>query len=75
MAVQPWDGKDTRTAPPTCARKSFLNLNMGPLLYALEFMLHALEFRLRDATGPAGGYQGNFGHPTSVIVDFPFITG
>ena len=36
---------------------------------------YPLEFILRDATGPNGGYHGNFGHPTSVIVDYPFITG
>jgi hypothetical protein len=27
------------------------------------------------ATGPDGGYHGNLGHRTSVIVDYPFITG
>jgi hypothetical protein len=36
---------------------------------------YPLEFILRDATGPDGGYHGNFGHPTSVIVDYPVITG
>ena len=41
---------------------------MGPPPYPLEFIL-------RDATGPDGGYHGNFGKPTSVIVDYPFITG
>jgi len=30
---------------------------------------------LRDATGPDGAYIGNFGKETSVIVDYPFITG
>jgi putative intracellular protease/amidase len=50
------------------ARGRFLNFNMGPPPYPLEFIL-------RDATGPNGGYHGNFGHPTSVIVDYPFITG
>jgi putative intracellular protease/amidase len=50
------------------ARGRFLDFNMGPPPYALEFIL-------RDATGPDGGYHGNFGHPTSVIVDYPFITG
>ena len=50
------------------ARGKFLNFNMGPPPYPLEFIL-------RDATGPDGGYHGNFGHPTSVIVDYPFITG
>jgi putative intracellular protease/amidase len=50
------------------ARSQFLDFNMGPPPYPLEFIL-------RDATGPDGGYHGNFGHPTSVIVDYPFITG
>jgi hypothetical protein len=45
-----------------------LDFDMGPPPYPLEFIL-------RDATGPDGGYHGNFGHPTSVIVDYPFITG
>ena len=30
---------------------------------------------LRDATAPGGEYHGNFGKPTSVIVDYPFVTG
>jgi putative intracellular protease/amidase len=50
------------------ARGRFLNFNMGPPPYPLEFIL-------RDATGPDGGYHGNFGHPSSVIVDYPFVTG
>jgi putative intracellular protease/amidase len=50
------------------SRGTFLDFNMGPPPYPLEFIL-------RDATGPDGGYHGNFGHPTSVIVDYPFITG
>jgi putative intracellular protease/amidase len=50
------------------ARGRFLNFNMGPPPYPLEFIL-------TDATGPNGGYHGNFGEPTSVIVDYPFITG
>ncbi|GAA2752378.1 type 1 glutamine amidotransferase domain-containing protein [Kitasatospora cinereorecta] len=41
---------------------------MGPPPYPLEYIL-------RDATGPDGAYHGNFGKPTSVIVDFPFVTG
>jgi len=44
------------------------DFNMGPPPYPLEYIL-------RDATGPDGAYIGNFGHETSVIVDFPFITG
>jgi putative intracellular protease/amidase len=50
------------------SRGQFLNFNMGPPPYPLEFIL-------RDATGPDGAYHGNFGHPTSVIVDYPFVTG
>jgi putative intracellular protease/amidase len=50
------------------ARGQFLDFNMGPPPYPLEFIL-------RDATGPDGAYHGNFGRPTSVIVDYPFITG
>jgi putative intracellular protease/amidase len=41
---------------------------IGPPPYPLEYIL-------RDATGPNGGYHGNVGHETSVIVDYPFITG
>jgi putative intracellular protease/amidase len=41
---------------------------MGPPPYPLEYIL-------RDATGPDGAYIGNFGKETSVIVDYPFITG
>ncbi|MCA8931965.1 MAG: DJ-1/PfpI family protein [Rhodospirillaceae bacterium] len=43
------------------------DLNMGPPPYCLEYML-------TDAVGPEGQYHGNFGKPTSVIVDYPFIT-
>jgi putative intracellular protease/amidase len=43
------------------------DLNMGPPPYALEYLL-------RDAVGPEGMYHGNFGKPTSVIVDHPFVT-
>jgi putative intracellular protease/amidase len=50
------------------ARGRFLNFNMGPPPYPLEYIL-------TDATGPEGAYHGNFGHPTSVIVDYPFVTG
>jgi len=45
-----------------------VDLNMGPPPYPLEYIL-------RDATGPEGRYHGNVGHETSVIVDYPFITG
>jgi putative intracellular protease/amidase len=44
------------------------DINMGPPPYPLEYIL-------RDATGPDGRYIGNFGKETSVIVDYPFITG
>lgn len=44
------------------------NFNMGPPPYPLEYIL-------RDATAPDGRYHGNFGKETSVIVDYPFITG
>lgn len=45
-----------------------VDFNMGPPPYPLEYIL-------RDATGPAGGYHGNFGKERSVIVDYPFVTG
>ncbi|MEV3859854.1 type 1 glutamine amidotransferase domain-containing protein [Streptomyces sp. NPDC050095] len=41
---------------------------IGPPPYPLEYIL-------RDATGPEGRYIGNFGKETSVLVDYPFITG
>jgi putative intracellular protease/amidase len=43
------------------------DLNIGPPPYVLEYLL-------RDAVGPEGMYHGNFGKPTSVIVDYPFVT-
>lgn len=43
------------------------DFNIGPPPYVLEYLL-------RDAVGPDGMYHGNFGKPTSVIVDYPFIT-
>jgi putative intracellular protease/amidase len=45
-----------------------VNFNMGPPPYPLEYIL-------RDATAPDGAYHGNFGKETSVIVDYPFVTG
>jgi putative intracellular protease/amidase len=45
-----------------------VDFNMGPPPYPLEYIL-------RDATAPDGRYIGNFGKETSVIVDYPFITG
>ena len=44
------------------------DFNMGPPPYPLEWIL-------RDATAPDGAYHGNYGHETSVIVDYPFVTG
>lgn len=43
-------------------------INFGTPFYPLEYIL-------RDATGPDGGYHGNVGRELSVIVDYPFITG
>ena len=43
------------------------DFNMGPPPYTLEYIL-------ADAVGPHGGYHGNFGKRTSVVVDYPFIT-
>jgi len=45
-----------------------VDFNMGPPPYPLEYIL-------RDATGPEGQYHGNVGRATSVIVDYPFVTG
>ncbi|MEV0168710.1 ThiJ/PfpI family protein [Nonomuraea fuscirosea] len=45
-----------------------VDFNMGPPPYPLEYIL-------RDATAPDGRYHGNVGKETSVIVDYPFITG
>jgi len=50
------------------ARNTFLDFDMGPPAYPLEFIL-------RDAVGPDGEYIGNFGRERSVIVDYPFVTG
>jgi putative intracellular protease/amidase len=44
------------------------DINIGPPPYPLEYIL-------RDATGPDGQFHGNVGKETSVIVDYPFITG
>lgn len=45
-----------------------VDFNMGPPPYPLEYIL-------RDAVGPDGQYHSNVGANTSVIVDYPFITG
>jgi putative intracellular protease/amidase len=44
-----------------------VEFNMGPPPYPLEYIL-------RDAAGPDGGFHGNVGKETSVIVDYPFVT-
>jgi putative intracellular protease/amidase len=44
------------------------DFNMGPPPYPLEYIL-------RDAVGPEGQFHGNVGKETSVIVDYPIITG
>ncbi|KUP98596.1 type 1 glutamine amidotransferase domain-containing protein [Thermobifida cellulosilytica] len=44
-----------------------VEFNMGPPPYPLEYIL-------RDATGPDGGFHGNVGKELSVIVDYPFVT-
>lgn len=44
-----------------------VDFNMGPPPYPLEYIL-------RDATGPDGGFHGNVGKEISVIVDYPFVT-
>lgn len=44
------------------------DLNMGPPPYPLEYIL-------RDATGPGGGFHGNVGKELSAVVDYPFVTG
>jgi putative intracellular protease/amidase len=43
-------------------------VNLGTPFYTLEYIL-------RDAVGPKGQFHGNVGKATSVIVDYPFITG
>ncbi|MEJ7651986.1 MAG: type 1 glutamine amidotransferase domain-containing protein [Chloroflexia bacterium] len=45
-----------------------VDFNMGPPPYPLEYIL-------RDSVGEDGQYHGNVGHATSVIVDYPFVTG
>lgn len=42
-------------------------INFGPPFYPLEYLL-------TDAVGPEGGFHGNVGRRTSVIVDYPFVT-
>jgi putative intracellular protease/amidase len=49
-------------------RSQSLGFNMGPPPFPSEYIL-------RDATAPGGQYHGNVGNESSVIVDYPFITG
>ena len=42
-------------------------INFGPPFYPLEYIL-------RDAVGAEGGFHGNVGRRTSVILDWPFLT-
>lgn len=42
--------------------------------YSFESPPYPLEYILRDAVQPDGQFHGNVGRPTSVIVDYPFIT-
>ena len=63
-----WTGVLDPETGEVLSRQSGTMVNLGPPFYTLEYML-------RDATGPGGGFHGNVGHPTSVIVDYPFITG
>jgi len=55
----------------------FMGENVNPSLGSINFgpPFYPLEYILRDATGPEGGYHGNVGKEISVIVDYPFITG
>jgi hypothetical protein len=48
-------------------KQEWLDFNMGPPPYPLEFIL-------RDATGPEGGYHSGVGRKVSALVDYPFIT-
>jgi putative intracellular protease/amidase len=48
-------------------KQEWLDFNMGPPPYPLEFIL-------RDATGPNGGYHSGVGRKISALVDYPFIT-
>jgi putative intracellular protease/amidase len=64
--LDPLTGEVLTRQPGNWDESSWVNL--GPPFYTLEYML-------RDATGPDGQFHGNVGHATSVIVDYPFITG
>jgi len=63
-----YDYKDGHGVMKGTNPDEFHDLNFGPPPYPLEYIL-------RDATAPEGRYIGNYGHDTSVIVDWPFVTG
>jgi len=63
-----YDYKDGTAFNGTNIDPCLNNINFGPPFYPLEYIL-------RDATGPDGQYHGNVGKLSSVIVDYPFITG
>jgi putative intracellular protease/amidase len=63
-----YDYKDGHGVMKGTDPDSFHDLNFGPPPYPLEYIL-------RDATAPEGRYIGNYGHDTSVVVDWPFVTG
>jgi putative intracellular protease/amidase len=48
-------------------KQDWVDFNMGPPPYPLEFIL-------RDATGPDGAYHSGVGRKVSALVDYPFIT-
>ena len=43
--------------------------------FVMGYPPYPLEYILRDAVGPEGQFHGNVGKETSVVVDYPFITG
>ena len=49
-------------------KQEWVDFNMGPPPYTLEYIL-------RDATGPDGGFHSGVGRNVSALVDYPFITG
>lgn len=63
-----YDYKDGTGFMGTNVDPSLNRINFGPPFYPLEHIL-------RDATAPDGQFHGNVGRATSVIVDYPFITG
>jgi len=57
-----------------CLEFDYLH-DWGTLTFPLGAPPYPLEYILRDATAPQGGFVGNLGSETSVVVDYPFITG